>query len=227
MDFTDDDEKQVCEYTPKYGFNSYNSVSFDDHIILGQDYIRYKPEKIIFWTSQLGVITGIQTWYRNIINNNYIHSGENKGLDSKYKHEFNLKPNEYLTNCEIMATEENIAKINLKTNLGQSFEIGITEGKQIPLDYLGYGNKIIISFMGNFNKCLESFGLHIIDYKEYMKVMFIGYYELKKKLKDDEKRKEYLLKMNNKEYEFEDKVILRTCMLPNGPFNEIMKYCVF
>lgn len=227
MDFTDEEEEQVCIYTPKYGFNSYNSISFDDHSILGVDYLKYKPEKIIFWTSELGVITGIQTWYRNIINNNYINSGENKGLDSKYKNEFNLKPNEYLTNCKIMATEENIAKINLETNLGQNFDIGFDDGNEIPINYFKYGNKIIISFMGNFNKCLESFGFHIIENKEYMKVMFTGYFELKKKLKDEAKRKEYILKMNNKEYEYEEEAILRTCMLPNGPFNGIMKYCVF
>ena len=73
MDFNDEDneENQICFYTPKYGLYSLNSIQFDDHSILGSKYLQYKPEKIIFWTSELGVITGIQTWFRSIIDNNY------------------------------------------------------------------------------------------------------------------------------------------------------------
>ena len=57
--------------------------------------------------------------------------------------------------------------------------------------------------------------------------MFTGYFELKKVLKNEEKRNYYIDKLNKKELVLEDEAILRTCLLPNTPFNEIMKFCVF
>ena len=227
MDFSDDDEEGVCIYSPKYGYNFNDSIYFDDHFLLGSEYLKYKPEKIIFWTNILGEITGIQTWFRNIVNNNYINSGENKGLLSKYKHVFKIEPKEYLISCKLWVNEKSVCKIYLKTNLGKEFEIGISEGNEIPIDYLRHGNKIIISFLGSYNKLLESFGLHVVEKKDFMKVLFTGYFELKKIFKNENKRKEYLDKLEKKEFEFEDEAVLRTCLLPNGPFNEIMKYCIF
>ena len=81
--------------------------------------------------------------------------------------------------------------------------------------------------MGSYNKYLESFGMHIVEKKEFMKVMFTGYFELKKILKNNTKKEYYMKKVENKEYIEEDEAIIRTCLLPNVPFNEIMKFCVF
>ena len=228
MEYTDDDdEEQICIYSPKYGFFSNDSISFDDHSILGSNYLQYKPEKIIFYTNETAIITGIQTWFRNVVNNNYINSGDNKGLGSKYKHIFIVKPKEYLSQCRIWGSKNNISKIYLETNLGNKFEIGINEGNEIPINSLNYGNKIIISFFGSYNKYLETFGFHIVEKKEYMKVMFTGYFELKKMLKNEDKRNFFIDLINKKELGVEDEAILRTCLLPNTPFNEIMKFCVF
>ena len=230
MDFIDDDdEEEICIYSPNYGYNFINSFYFDDHTLLGKEYLKYKPAKIVFWTSEIGEITGIQTWFRNIVNNNYINSGENKGLNSKYKHIFKIEPNEYLTNCRLWMNNKAICKIYLETNLGKNFKIGNVddEGKEIYINYLKHGNNIIISFLGSYNKLLESFGLHIIEKKEFMKIMFIGFFELKKILKNEEKRNEYMERFNKKEFEYEEEAIFRTCLLPNGPFNEVIKYCIF
>ena len=229
MDFSDDDDEkeQVCFYTPKFGYNSIYSIEFDDHSIMGSNYLIYKPDKIIFWTSELGIITGIQTWFRNMIDNNFIHSGENKGSNSMYKHIFNINTKEYLIKFRIWKEKEYINKIYLETNQGNSFEIGINGGFEIPIESLKYGNKIIISFFGNYKNNLESIGLHLIDKKDYMRVMFIGYFELKKILKNEKKRENYLNKINKKEFGFEEEAIIRACMLPNNQFNAIMKYCVF
>ena len=181
MDFSDEnDYDEICLYTPKYGINSFNSISFDDHSILGSNYLYYKPEKIIFWTNDEGEITGIQTWYRNLVDNNYINTGENKGLLSRNRHIFNIKPKEYLINCRIWTSQKEINKIYLETNQGNKFKIGIDKGKEISIDYMKYDeNKIIISFSGSYNKYLESFGLHIVGKNEFLKVMYFGYFELK------------------------------------------------
>ena len=230
MDFSDDDKDEICYYSPKYGFNSIDSIHFDDHSILGSNYLQYKPEKIVFWTSELGIITGLQTWFRNIIDNNYVNSGENKGLNSKYRHIFSIKPKEYLTECKIRLADLATPYINsiyLKTNTGRNFEIGINEGIEISIDYLKYGNKIIISFLGSYNRVLESFGFHAIDKKDYMKVIFSGFFELKKILKNEKRKEELFERLKGKEFSYEDEAVLRTCLLPTLPLNEILKYLIF
>ena len=227
MDFSDEDNDEICFYTPKYGFNSFNSISFDDHSILGSNYLYYKPEKIIFWTNDKGEITGIQTWFRNIVDNNYINTGENKGLLSTIRHIFNIKPKEYLINCRIWKKKKRVNKIYLETNQANAFEIGIDEGEEISIDYMKYGeNKIIISFSGSYNKYLESFGLHIVDKREFLKVMYFGYFELNKILKNNKKREEFLEKIKNNEFSYEEEAIVRTCLLPIAIFSSVMKYCI-
>ena len=81
--------------------------------------------------------------------------------------------------------------------------------------------------MGSYKKSIESFGLHIVEKREYMKVMFTGYFELKKILKNEKKREAFIQKLDNKEYSYEDEAIIRTCLLPTSPFTQVMKYCVF
>lgn len=227
MDFNDDDEEDICFYTPKYGINYLDSIQFDDHTLFGTKYLQYKPEKIEFWTDEYGKITGIKTWFRSIVDGNIVNSGDNKGLDSKYKHTFEINSNEYLSLCRIWKIDNGpITQIMLQTNKGSQFQVGINEGEEIPIEEFNYGNKIIVSFMGNYKKSIESFGMHLVEKRDYMKAMFTGYFELKKILKKEQKRKEYIQKLNNKEYSYEDEAIIRTCLLPTSPFSVVMKYCV-
>lgn len=224
-----DSEDETCKYTPKYGIVKLNSTHFDDHSLLGANYLRYKPERITVWLSETQgekAITGIQTWFRNVIDNSQINSGENKGTKSETKKEIIINPNEYLVDCSLWSKDDAIRKIRLKTNKGNIFDVGKEEGVMHKVDMLNDGKKIVISFFGSYNKYLESFGFHVIEKKEYMKVLFTGYFELKAKLKKEKDKKEILDKLNNNIYTFQEQAIVRTCMLPNTQFNEVMKYCV-
>ena len=80
--YSEDEEEEKCIYTPKYGYNPLKSKTFDDHSLLGEEYYQYKPCKILFWTNIDKRITGIQTFFRNIIDSSTINSGENKGSES-------------------------------------------------------------------------------------------------------------------------------------------------
>ena len=88
------------------------------------------------------------------------------------------------------------------------------------------GKKIIISFFGSYDKLLESFGLHLMEKKEYMKVLFTGYFELKAKLKKDKYREEIMKQKEAKKFTLQEETIIRTCQLPSVPFSVIMKFCV-
>ena len=88
-----------CIYTPKYGYNPIKTKTFDDHSFLGEEYYQYKPCKILIWTNNKKRITGIKTWFKNIIYSTTINSGENKGSESLNFDEFEINPNEYLKEC--------------------------------------------------------------------------------------------------------------------------------
>ena len=220
----DDDEK--CIYTAKYGKVLLTSTQFDDHSLLGANYYQYKPEKIIFWTNLEKKISWIQTWFKNAIDNNSINSGENKGSASEDIHQFDINPNEYLVDSEIWEGNGFINGILLKTNKGTEFFVGEKKGNKMDIEQLKDGKKIIISFFGSYDKLLESFGLHLMDKKEYMKVLFTGYFELKAKLKKEKFSEEINEKIKNKKFTFQEETIIRTCRLPSAPFNEVMKFCV-
>ena len=225
--FVDEEEEdEKCIYTAKYGKVNLNSTQFDDHSLLGANYYQYKPEKILFWTNQQKKIAGIQTWFKNAIDNNSINSGENKGSESEDLHQFDINPNEYLVNCEIWDGNGFINGIHLKTNKGTEFFVGEKNGNKMDIEQLKDGKKIIISFFGSYANLLESFGLHLMEKKEYMKVLFTGYFELKAKLKKEKYREEIEEKMKNKKFTFQEETIIRTCKLPSAPFNEVMKFCV-
>ena len=222
----EDDDDEQCIYTAKYGKINPSSTQFDDHSLLGANYYQYKPEKVYFWTNQDKRITGIQTWFKNSIDNNSINSGENKGSLSLDFHEFVINPNEYLTYCEIWDGGGFINGILLRTNKSNEFFVGEKKGNKMDIPLLEDGKKIIISFFGSYNEYLESLGLHLMHNKDYMKVLFTGYFELKSKLKKEDFKKDIMEKVENNKYTSQEKAIIRTCMLPSAPFNEVMKFCV-
>ena len=222
----EEDDEEQCIYTAKYGKINPNSTHFDDHSLLGANYYQYKPEKIYFWTNQEKRITGIQTWFKNSIDNNSINSGENKGSLSLDFHEFIINPNEYLTYCEIWDGNGFINGILLRTNKLNEFCVGEQKGTKMDIPLLEDGKKIIISFFGSYNEYLESLGLHLMYNKDYMKVLFTGYFELKAKLKKEKYKEEIMEKIKNKKYTDQEVTIVKTCLLPSAPFNEVMKFCV-
>ena len=215
-----------CFYTPKFGLIKPTSIQFDDHSLLGSNFYQYKPEKIIFWTSEKNKITGIQTWFKNINDQNSINSGENKGSLSQNFHEFIINSNEYLIDCEIWKDSKYINGISLKTNRSNPFFVGEKIGTKVDIPHLADGKKIIVSFFGSYDECLESFGLHLMLNKDYMKVLFTGYFELKAKLKKEKYKDEIMEKVKNGKFSIQEEYIIKTCLLPSAPFNEVMKFCV-
>ena len=226
--YSEDEEEEKCIYTPKYGFNPKLSKTFDDHSLLGEDYYQYKPCKILFWIDNYKRISGIQTWFKNIIDSSTINSGENKGSDSLNFEEFNIHPNEYLKDCEIWADDVSITYIFLKTNKDSSFSIGNKKGTKYTINHLmdPKREKIIISFFGSYNKLLNGFGLHLMDKREYLRILFTGYFELKHKLQKEKYKEKILENAKQKKYTFQEETIVRTCLLPSVPFNAIMSFCI-
>ena len=83
-----------------------------------------------------------------------------------------------------------------------------------------------MSFIGNYSDYLTSLGLLYIEKNKYLEILFIGYFQLKALLKKEEKKNEILEKAKNGEFENEDLALIKTCLLPDNPFNAIIKYCI-
>ena len=226
--YTEDEEEEKCIYTPKYGNNIKDAKTFDDHSLLGEEYYKYKPSKILFWTNNKNRISGIQTWFKNVISSNSVNSGENKGTDSLNLHEFEINGNEYLKECEIMSDNESITFISLKTNKGTTFSVGERYGSKHIVTQITESekDKIIISFFGSYSKLMNGFGLHLMNKTEYLMILFTGYFELKYKLQNEKYKEKILEKLENKKFNAQDETIVKVCLLPKVPFNVIMSFCI-
>jgi hypothetical protein len=138
---------------------------------------------------------------------------------------FIIKPTEYLNNFRIWIGDDVIYKVSLKTNKGIEFEIGENKGEEMKIDILD-GNHIIMSFCGNYNNYLTSLGIITIEKDKYMQILFTGYFELKALLKKEDKRKEVIKNIEKGIYKQDDLALIKTCLLPDNPFNGIIKYCI-
>jgi len=171
--YSEDIEEDKCIYTPKYGYIPIKTKTFDDHSFLGEEYYQYKPCKILIWTNNKKRITGIKTWFKNIIYSTIINSGENKGSESLNFDEFEININEYLKECEIWNDEKSITYIYLKTNKGTSFSVGNKIGQKHSINHLSNKKKekIIISFFGSYDKVMNGLGLHLLDKNKYLRIL--------------------------------------------------------
>ena len=226
--FIRSEEDKILNYVSKKGSIFINDNTFNHNKEIGENFLYYKPEKIIIWTGEKNednVMAGIEVWYRNIKDGSRIKCKESCGKKKKDKYVYIIKPTEYLVKFRIWIGEDVIYKIALQTNKGNAFEVGIPKGVEIYIDELD-GNNIIMSFIGNYNNYLTSLGLLYIEKKKYLEILFAGYFQLKALLRKNERKKEILKKVDNKEYKIEDLALIKTCLLPDNPFNGIIKYCI-
>lgn len=221
-------ENKIIKYAGKYGSIFKSDIFFNHNKELGKNYIYYKPEKIIVWTGEKNdgnVIAGIEIWYRNILDGSRKKCQKSCGKKIKDKFVYIIKPTEYLVNARIWIGDDSIYKIILKTNKGNEFEVGRDKGEEIFIDDLD-GNNILMSFIGNYDTYLTALGFQYIEKKQYLDILFIGYFQLKALLKKEDKRKEILEKAKKGEYQKDDLALIKTCLLPDNPFNGIIKYCI-
>ena len=226
--YDENNENKVLEYISKIGSIYLNDKTFNHNEELGENNIYYKPEEIIIWTGEKNeenVLAGLEITYRNILDGTRKKCQDGCGNNKKDKYTYIIKPTEYLIKFRIWIRDNFIYKISLKTNKGNEIEIGDDKGEEIYIDELD-GNNIIMSFNGNYNNYLTAIGLSYIEKKKYLQILFTGYFQLKALLKKEAKRKEILKKVENGEYKKEDVALIKTCLLPDNPFNGIIKYCI-
>ena len=218
---------EIFQYGGKFGWIYQNSKHFNDKDFLGDNYLYYKIQKIKIWSGKKDskdIINGIQVWYKNILDGKVISPGEFKGDEGNDNvQEFEIKPNEYLTDFHIRIDTE-VTQVGFETNKKNKILVGGTQGEDKIINSNG-GENIIVFLYGAYENVLHSLGVGFVNKKDYMKTLFIGFFQLRHKLKKDETFKKTWIE-KEKELKEDDQVLLRTCLLPDTAFNEIIKFCL-
>ena len=220
-------EDEIFHYGGKFGWIYQNSKHFNDKDFLGDNYLYYKIQKIKIWSGKKDskdIINGIQVWYKNILDGKLVTPGEFKGDEGNDNVvEFEVKPNEYLTDFHIRIDTE-VTQVGFETNKHNNILVGGTQGEDKIINSNG-GENIIVFLYGAYENVLHSLGVGFVNKKDYMKTLFIGFFQLRHKLKKDETFKKTWIE-KEKDLKEDDKVLLRTCLLPDTAFNEIIKFCL-
>ena len=225
-----------CQYSNIYGKIDINSKPFDDSQELGGNediLLQYLIRKIKIFTKKINrkeIISGIQLTYQNIKTKEIKDLPLRKELKNEKDEEmevFELKSGEYLTNLYIRFdfNTDFIYQLGFETNKKTKILKGCEAGENKNIRTNG-GENIILGTFGYFTTKLDSFGIIYANLNEYLKKFYTGYFELKFKIKKNEKFKK-TIEDNFKNLSKVNKYLIKVCLLPDNSFNEIMKFCFF
>ena len=194
-----------------------------------ENMFHYRLSKLIFYLGKKDnkdIIIGLQQIFKNYygkeIEDKKIIFDEDNIVDIK---KLEINSNDYLCNCHIRIGEDRVTQIRLKTKKGNELIIGSEDGDDLKLNKINDNNNyMILYFFGNYRKYLEAIGINFIPIKTYLEP-FLGFFELRKKYKNDLFRKKIDNQVNN--FEYPDKVLWKICSLPENCFNSIIKFCLF
>jgi len=223
--------EQIFKFYPKYGWvYADSSKSFNDKEFL-HNFLNYKLQKIKIWygnKEDKTVIGGIQTFYKNKQTGEIITSGENKGTEGiENVDELEIKSNEFIIK-QFIRFDTEIVQLGYETNKGNKILVGtdsVGEDMANSLSDLNDGNHIIVTIHGNYRNCLEGIGCGFINKKEYILSLYIGYFQLRFKIKKNEEFKKQYDKLYDK-LDISNKALLKTVTLPDTIFNCIMGFCM-
>ena len=171
------------------------------------------------------LILGLQTFYSNVngkdIPNEEARDKTEKELDIKT---LKIPPNDYICNFFLSTGDDRITSVKLVTKKGTEFKVGSDEGEEKVVDFIN-DNKdyVILYFFGGYRKCLEALAAGYIPLKSYLGTT-LGYFELKKKVKNQAFKEAIEAKMN--QLSESDKILFKVCLLPDSCFNSIIRYCL-
>ena len=218
--------ESIVQHTGKYGWIYPDSNHFNDKEALGGNFLHYKVIKVKVWTGvkeNKTIINGIQFFYRNLMDGKEFTPGPHKGeIGLNGQEEIVLKSNEYFVDFHIRIDQE-VTQIGFTTNKGEKFLFGGETGEDKITELKGK-NVIVFAPFGCFKNELQSCGVFYLDKKEFLKVSFSGYFELRFLLKN---KPDFKKKCEEKKFSVEDSVLLRACTLPDTAFNSIIRFCLY
>ena len=213
------------KYIPQYGNILRKKTKFfnDCKFIEKENLYKYRLSKISIFKGENNSILGIQSFYSNMQNEEI--AGEKIFINSILLDtiNFEIPPNDFLCNINLCVGDDYITKIKFGTQKGKEIEVGEGgEFKKISCLNKTKDNIILILYGGYTNQ-FQSIGCKYINKNDYFGNVY-GYFELRKKLKNENFKNEINSNINN--YSENDKTLLSACLLPDACFNEIISFCV-
>ena len=220
------------KYLPRYGYISAKVSKYfnDNKFIKKENLYKYRLSKISIFKGEKSSILGIQSFYTNMKNEEI--GGEkalNNSINILETINFEIPPNDFLCNMNICMGNDYITKIKFGTQKGKEIEVGegTEEGEGGKYKKISCLNKtkdnIILILYGGYTDQLQSLGCKYIKNSDYFGNVY-GYFELRKKLKNENFKKE--INSNMDKYSDEEKALLSACLLPDSCFNEIISFCI-
>lgn len=219
------DIQSLAQHTGKYGWIYPDSKHFNDHEKLEPNFLQYKVTKVKIWTGSKGnkkVISGIQFFYKSLIDGKEFTPGAHKGELEDGQDEIKLESNEYFVDFHIRIDSE-VTQIGFTTNKKRKFLFGSEVGED-KITELKDKKVIVYAPFGCVDKELQSCGVFYVDKREFLKVSFNGYFELRFLLRN---RPDFKKKCEESIFQSSDVVLFRACCLPDTAFNSIIKYCLY
>ena len=198
---------------------------FDDNkFIKKENLYQYRLSKISIFKGENNSILGIQSFYTNMKKEEI--PGEKCLKDPINILEtinFEIPANDFLSNMNLNVGNDSITKIKFETQKGKVLEVG-EGGDYKKISCLNKTkDNIILVLCGGYANLLQSLGCKYINKSEYFGNVY-GYFELRKKLKDENYKKG--INSNLEKYDDINKILLSVCLLPESCFNEVISFCV-
>ena len=177
----------------------------------------------ICYDKEKEIIVGIQITFRNLKQNEIIPLPRRLGknwVDFGKGEMIKIQKKEFICYFSYNYTKNGITRIHFETNKKLVYQKGKEIGDKVEL--IPDNKKRFNIILGTFGT-IENLGIIHLDIAYYIKINFVGYYELKLKLERD---KEFKQKVEAKYEELSEvnKYLYRAALLPETPFNYILKF---
>ena len=177
----------------------------------------------ICYDKEKELIVGIQITFRNLKQNEIIPLPRRLGknwVDFGKGEMIKIQKKEFICYFSYNYTKNGITRIHFETNKKLVYQKGKEIGDKVEL--IPDNKKRFNIILGTFGT-IENLGIIHLDIAYYIKINFVGYYELKLKLERD---KEFKQKVEAKYEELSEvnKYLYRAALLPETPFNYILKF---
>ena len=212
--------------TYSYGLIEEKAITLDEKRIIGKNLLNYNIYKIICWTEKNVGLSGIQIYHKDrFTSKEKITIDVIKDNKKGEEQEIILGTNEMINEISIWK-DDKLRGFWVKTSKGREKIFGcIEKGKEIKLDdEFENGNNYLLGFNLNFNKKegINSISFYHINKHTFYISFYLGYFMLRVKLKKEDFKN--IIEENVKNLDYSDKILYKSCCLPDNQFFAIFKY---
>jgi len=215
--------------TGYYGIFHFGNIHYfnDYKYATKSNLYKYRMSKINVFTDENKSIIGIQAFYKNEKNEEIPgEEGRDQSTLSTNINSLVIPPYDYLCNLKVFVGSDCITKLIFRTKKGKELIVGNDNGQERKVGGISDDiHNIILCISGGYRETLDLISCKYISTNKYLGSI-LGFFELKKKIKNDNNFKQNILEKYNQLKDV-DKFIFKTCCLADNTFIGIIKYCMF